>query len=1192
MNLKRPFFHFFLLTSFLISSILPANRLFAFENATLNLPAPGSMVVVSQPLVPVMLKGLHINPKDPLVLDFLVSKGDVAIEKGKYSKEIEQLARYFLASMALPENELWVNLSPFEKEKIITDSLSQTEMGQHMLAQDYLLKQLTASMIYPEKELGKQFWSRVYAQAKKQFGSAEIPVNTFNKVWILADTATAVEKNNAVLITDTHLKVMLEEDFLALKRNQGRVALTPATTEEHIVASNIIRQIILPEIEKEVNTGANFAPLRQIFNAFVLSAWYKKTLKQAILNEVYTDKSKLGGIESEDLQAKQKIYDRYVQAYKKGVFNYIKEEDNGQQKRIPRKYFSGGERISSDNAIFVKDAKRFDAAMAEGKLDKARISFQTQDAAMNAVAASNEHNVLDSTNAVKIKELEVFLEDKTTRGLIKDITEEHITDELRKSISKYVPSASDVDQIRIIKLNISGAKHKRYQGLLKYGYAVDWDQKTIYVTDAFEEIVKNHPSNLLEFYARKVIKMLSPDSDSGRQNEHAYVNEREDLKEDLRRLFPEGVPLPGDIKEDMKEEFFLANGVNVREALRKAGINLNRYDFQDASSGDIQANVAAQKALFQALDIIAINAMDGITDYRKQFSSDPRSLRYITEPFSVGGLFSKLNPKTIAHIVINEMSVFALSGVNGYFFSPTKKDIRKPDVERSYDARMKLAKRVSESLFKNLLTILNVGNKIKIGEKEYDLSEWNGEETVALLLLYAMQNNRLLGKLSRFVYPYGSDHDNVFTPAKQKKGFPATVQFDEIDETNEKYVTFFLYDVPHGVENFAKLIKRQHQFSLTNKDEKRFFVEDNSPEEKRNKELVLGILAAEKPDGTWDTEAILALVKRLKVLPRLDVVGKMYLIQKAVGNFAEIILAHNVRVTDIGKDALRDDLIRHNEVKVLSVNGIAGDISATNIRRAFTLFAYGVVNLGLFGGVTLTSLKEILADSNRGLLDYLMRQSGVTLPRSLALMINPDSTETKQTIEKANAIKQGLPSGWKAIESATDYEILPKGDIKSGMSQIIVLNNSDKHYSGQHVNIDYQVYEEFSASGEKSTTVTYKLSMSPHLEETLKMDIKNKLIQYVRTLNGATQMIENKDAAMGAKTLIDEAGQMVVSISDVGGIELNNKDLKLNVSKDGQGIKFEIDPQLLEQLRSDNFGGFKPTVLDITPMSVSSPILN
>src|SRR5207249_4507426 len=48
--------------------------------------------------------------------------------------------------------------------------------------------------------------------------------------------------------------------------------------------------------------------------------------------------------------APEQIYQQYLQAYKKGVFNYIKEDaDPSAQQSIPRKYFSGGTRLISGN---------------------------------------------------------------------------------------------------------------------------------------------------------------------------------------------------------------------------------------------------------------------------------------------------------------------------------------------------------------------------------------------------------------------------------------------------------------------------------------------------------------------------------------------------------------------------------------------------------------------------------------------------------------------------------------------------------------------------------------------------------------------------------------------------------------------------------------------------------------------------
>jgi len=75
----------------------------------------------------------------------------------------------------------------------------------------------------------------------------------------------------------------------------------------------------------------------------ILAVWFKKNLKQALLNQVYTDKAKVNGVNVNDPLIKEKIYKQYLQAYKKGVFNYIKEEvDQNTKQIVPRKYFSGG----------------------------------------------------------------------------------------------------------------------------------------------------------------------------------------------------------------------------------------------------------------------------------------------------------------------------------------------------------------------------------------------------------------------------------------------------------------------------------------------------------------------------------------------------------------------------------------------------------------------------------------------------------------------------------------------------------------------------------------------------------------------------------------------------------------------------------------------------------------------------------
>ncbi len=340
-----------IIVCFFLTSLGPLPQ--AHADSVLNLPAPGTMINLSPAYQPVMIKGLTVHKDNPFLFDFIVDVGQDKMSGEPLKKEGEKLIKYFLASLAIPDKDLWVNLSPYEKNRIIPEVLGQTDMGRDLLEQDYILKQVTASLIYPEKNLGKKFWDRVYAKSREVYGSTQIPVNTFNKVWITADRAEVLEHNQTAFVVDSHLKVMLEEDYLALKKH------TFVRNNTDSIGANIVREIVLPELEREVNTGKNFANVRQIFNAVILSSWYKKNLKEALLNQVYSNKSRVKGINLNDPNVKEEIYQQYLRAYKKGVFNYIKEDINtANGTTIPRKYFSGGVAPGKATTPLVEQIRR------------------------------------------------------------------------------------------------------------------------------------------------------------------------------------------------------------------------------------------------------------------------------------------------------------------------------------------------------------------------------------------------------------------------------------------------------------------------------------------------------------------------------------------------------------------------------------------------------------------------------------------------------------------------------------------------------------------------------------------------------------------------------------------------------------------------------------------------------------------
>ncbi len=184
-------------------------------------------------------------------------------------------------------------------------------------------------------------------------------------------------------VVEAKLKVMLEEDYVALNKNSpppslprqggGMQVNSPPLVGGvrgggiNTLGSKIVREIIIPILEQEVNEGANFVQLRQIYHSLILATWYKKKIKDGIIAKQYVDQKKVDGLviarsdpkgpfhgatkQSKSMIASPSarnddvdhIYQQYLQAFKKGVYNFIKEEpDPAGGQSIPRKYFSGG----------------------------------------------------------------------------------------------------------------------------------------------------------------------------------------------------------------------------------------------------------------------------------------------------------------------------------------------------------------------------------------------------------------------------------------------------------------------------------------------------------------------------------------------------------------------------------------------------------------------------------------------------------------------------------------------------------------------------------------------------------------------------------------------------------------------------------------------------------------------------------
>jgi len=307
----------FIAVAFILNTLLPYN---VFAQ---TLPMPGTMLQASPAFNPVVLKGIKLDADNPFNFSFILDEGNTKLSDTQLKDEADTLIRYFLCALTTPESDLWVNLSPYESNRIIPKHLGDTELGQGFLAQDYILKQLSASLTYPETEAGRAYWSNFKSQisnlpSKDALGGQKSNAPALAKVWIKPDSTRIIESGLTAVIKEATLKVETEDtNAQALKAN------------------------ILPILKTEVNAGKNFAAFRQMHSAVVLAAWFKLRLKDSIYKQLYIDKKKFAGIEANDPNAVNNIYNQYVEAFKKGAYNYTKAERNF-NKITKRAYFCGG----------------------------------------------------------------------------------------------------------------------------------------------------------------------------------------------------------------------------------------------------------------------------------------------------------------------------------------------------------------------------------------------------------------------------------------------------------------------------------------------------------------------------------------------------------------------------------------------------------------------------------------------------------------------------------------------------------------------------------------------------------------------------------------------------------------------------------------------------------------------------------
>ncbi|MFA5092972.1 MAG: NAD-glutamate dehydrogenase domain-containing protein [Candidatus Omnitrophota bacterium] len=304
-----------------------------------KLAAFGNSITVER-FRPLHLRYLQYNPQDNnfrLLIDKGTLKNPSNTDLERTSKE---LLKYFFIGLSLPNDKFWVNLRPDAADSIIDDKLAQTDIGRILLEADVQLKKDTANATSPETAQGKLYWDKLYAKAAELFGSQNITIPTLTRPWIVPDEVIIRESTDSAYVYKASLKVMLEQDYLKNSSTYNFKDDRLKALNEY--SSQLIRELIIPNLTKEINTSKQYAPLRQVYYSLILAQWFKA--RNQTKNNPYTNlinSQNLTGFTSKTPYSKETYFNQYQKSFKDGEYN-IHTPVTTPTGQVIRSYFSGG----------------------------------------------------------------------------------------------------------------------------------------------------------------------------------------------------------------------------------------------------------------------------------------------------------------------------------------------------------------------------------------------------------------------------------------------------------------------------------------------------------------------------------------------------------------------------------------------------------------------------------------------------------------------------------------------------------------------------------------------------------------------------------------------------------------------------------------------------------------------------------
>lgn len=221
--------------------------------------------------------------------------------------------------LVLSPNKFWVNLNPSQPDRIIDKDLGQTNAGRALLEADWHMKQTSGKLLDPNTSFGADYWHKLGGSGGENCYSS--------RMWIVPGDVEVRQDGSSLYVLKANLHVKAKAENIAA------LGQTTCNSDPQQTARNaqVEQEMVLPKIEKEVNSAPEYAPLRRAFLARVVAQWLLD--RHAAGHTTSFDKligsGKLGPAAGHGSWRPQQVYDAYVRAIHDGTFTYQRTEHVG-----------------------------------------------------------------------------------------------------------------------------------------------------------------------------------------------------------------------------------------------------------------------------------------------------------------------------------------------------------------------------------------------------------------------------------------------------------------------------------------------------------------------------------------------------------------------------------------------------------------------------------------------------------------------------------------------------------------------------------------------------------------------------------------------------------------------------------------------------------------------------------------------